>query len=63
MNEETRHRLIAGIQRLSPRCKELIRLRLLGRSAEQIAETLEMRVATFYVWKHRCLQALIKESS
>jgi RNA polymerase sigma factor (sigma-70 family) len=62
MNDETRHRLLGGIRRLSPRCRQLIRLRLLGRSTEQIAEALKMRTGTLHVWKHRCLKALIKDS-
>jgi len=63
MNEQTRRRLIAGIRKLPPRCRELLRLRLLGWSTEQIAEALKMRTGTLYVWKHRCLHALLKEST
>ena len=60
LNEENQRRFRAGIQALSPRCRELIRLRLLGRSAGEIADAMHMRLGTLYVWKHRCLKALTR---
>jgi len=63
MDEEVRERFRRRIKQLSPRCRELVRLRLLGRSVGESAQTLGLRISTLYVLKHRCLKELMKEPS
>lgn len=60
---EVRVRLKHAVRRLSGRCRELMRLRLLGLSAAEIAAQLKTTPATLYVWKHRCHKNLIREWS
>jgi len=63
VDDEVRERLRHALRRLSSRCKELIRLRLLGHTTDEIAAALQTRLGAMYVLKHRCRERLMKEYS
>lgn len=54
-------RLAAAISRLSPRCRELLRLKLEGKRFAEIQQVLGVRsLNTVYVWDLRCRRKLLK---
>jgi RNA polymerase sigma-70 factor (ECF subfamily) len=58
--EELLHRLTAAIEKLPPRCKELFRLKLLGKTFPEIQEVLgAASINTVYTWDSRCRKNLL----
>ena len=58
--EETLRRLTAAIEKLPPRCKELFRLKLLGKTFAEIQEELDAAsINTVYTWDARCRKNLL----
>ncbi len=59
--KETTERLVAAIQRMAPRCKELLRLKLAGKSFAEIQTVLGLNsINTVYTWDHRCRKQLLE---
>ncbi len=57
--EELRRRLLAALPRLGERCRELFRLKLLGRSFEDIRRHFGVpSINTIYTWDLRCREDL-----
>jgi RNA polymerase sigma-70 factor (ECF subfamily) len=57
--KEMAARLAAAVARLGPRCKELLRLKLEGKSFEEIRVLLGAgSINTIYTWDHRCRKQL-----
>ena len=57
---ESVERLTAAVQKLGERCRELIRLKLLGRSFAEIQEELgAASINTVYTWDARCRKNLL----
>jgi RNA polymerase sigma-70 factor (ECF subfamily) len=58
--EEMTRRLTAAIEKLPPRCKELFRLKLLGKTFAEIQEELDAgSINTVYTWDSRCRKTLL----
>jgi RNA polymerase sigma-70 factor (ECF subfamily) len=58
--EEMLRRLTAAIEKLPPRCKQLFRLKLLGRTFAEIQEELDAAsINTVYTWDSRCRRHLL----
>lgn len=58
--DELLRRLTAAVDKLPPRCRELFRLKLLGRSFAEIREELEAAsINTVYTWDARCRKQLL----
>ncbi|HYP13381.1 MAG TPA: sigma-70 family RNA polymerase sigma factor [Bryobacteraceae bacterium] len=58
--EETLRRLTRAVEKLPFRCRELMRLKLLGRSFAEIQEELEAAsINTVYTWDARCRKQLL----
>lgn len=58
--EEMTRRLTAAIEKLPPRCKELFRLKLLGKTFAEIQEELDAgSINTVYTWDSRCRKNLL----
>jgi RNA polymerase sigma-70 factor, ECF subfamily len=58
--EEMTRKLTAAIEKLSPRCKELFRLKLLGKTFAEIQEELDAAsINTVYTWDSRCRKNLL----
>lgn len=58
---ESIERLTGAIQRLGERCRELFRLKLLGRSFAEIQEHLgAASINTIYTWDARCRKNLLE---
>jgi RNA polymerase sigma-70 factor (ECF subfamily) len=54
-------RLLDGIARMGERCRELFRLKLQGRSFQEIQADLGARsLNTVYTWDHRCRKELLE---
>ncbi|HYO79889.1 MAG TPA: sigma-70 family RNA polymerase sigma factor [Bryobacteraceae bacterium] len=54
-------RLSASVRKLGERCRELLRLKLLGRSFAEIAEEMDAAsVNTVYTWDLRCRKRLLE---
>ena len=59
--EETLRRLTAAVRQLGERCREIIRLKLLGRSFAEIQEELgAASLNTVYTWDARCRKQLLQ---
>lgn len=59
--EEMLVRLSAVVEKLPPRCKELFRLKLLGRNFAEIREELDAAsINTVYTWDARCRKSLME---
>jgi len=59
--QETLDRLRAAVQRLGERCREIFRLKLLGRTFAEIQEQLgAASINTVYTWDARCRQRLLE---
>jgi RNA polymerase sigma-70 factor (ECF subfamily) len=59
--EERVRRLTSAIQTLGERCRELFRLKLLGRSFAEIQEHFEVpSINTIYTWDARCRKSLLE---
>lgn len=59
--QETAERIAAALARLGPRCKELFRLKLEGRSFSEIQQAFgAASINTIYVWDHRCRKQLLE---
>jgi RNA polymerase sigma-70 factor (ECF subfamily) len=59
--EERVRRLAAAIQTLGERCRELFRLKLLGRSFAEIQEHFDVpSINTIYTWDARCRKSLLE---
>ncbi len=59
--EELLRRLTAAIEKLPSRCKELFRLKLLGKSFPEIQEELgAASINTVYTWDARCRKNLLE---
>lgn len=57
---ELMNRLNAALEKLEGRCREIFRLKLLGRSFAEIqAELGAATVNTVYTWDHRCRKSLL----
>jgi RNA polymerase sigma-70 factor (ECF subfamily) len=53
-------KLTAAIEKLPPRCKELFRLKLLGKTFAEIQEELDAAsINTVYTWDSRCRKNLL----
>lgn len=58
--QQTVERLTAAVQRLGERCRELFRLKLLGRSFAEIQEHFgAASINTIYTWDARCRKNLL----
>ena len=58
--EEMSRKLTAAIEKLPPRCKELFRLKLLGRTFAEIQGELNAAsINTIYTWDARCRKNLL----
>jgi RNA polymerase sigma-70 factor (ECF subfamily) len=58
--KESVERLTAAVQKLGERCRELFRLKLLGRSFAEIQEALgAASINTVYTWDARCRKNLL----
>jgi RNA polymerase sigma-70 factor, ECF subfamily len=58
--EEMLRKLTAAIEKLPPRCKELLRLKLLGRTFAEIQDELDAAsINTVYTWDSRCRKHLL----
>jgi RNA polymerase sigma-70 factor (ECF subfamily) len=58
--EEMARKLTAAIEKLPPRCKELFRLKLLGKTFAEIQEELDAAsINTVYTWDLRCRKNLL----
>jgi RNA polymerase sigma-70 factor, ECF subfamily len=58
--EEMMRKLTAAIEKLPPRCKELFRLKLLGKTFAEIQEELDAAsINTVYTWDARCRKNLL----
>jgi RNA polymerase sigma-70 factor, ECF subfamily len=58
--EEMLRKLTAAIEKLPPRCKELFRLKLLGKTFAEIQEELDAAsINTVYTWDSRCRKNLL----
>ena len=58
--EELLRRLTAGIEKLPPRCKEMFRLKLLGKTFAEIQQELNAgSINTVYTWDSRCRKNLL----
>ena len=58
--QQSVERLTAAVQRLGERCRELIRLKLLGRSFAEIQEHFgAASINTVYTWDARCRKNLL----
>jgi RNA polymerase sigma-70 factor (ECF subfamily) len=58
--QEIGERLAAAVKRLGPRCKELLRLKLAGRTFSEIQVVLgAASINTVYTWDHRCRERLL----
>ena len=58
--EENLHRLTAAVQQLGERCRELMRLKLLGKTFAEIQEELgAASINTVYTWDARCRKNLL----
>jgi len=58
--EELLRRLTAAIESLPPRCKEMFRLKLLGRTFAEIQKELKAEsINTVYTWDSRCRKNLL----
>ncbi len=58
---ETAERLIAAMKRLGPRRREMIRLKLAGKSFEEIRTALgAASINTVYTWDFRCRKQLLE---
>src|SRR5919202_1269256 len=59
--QEMLERLTAATQRLGERCRQIFRLKLLGRTFPEIQEELgAASVNTVYTWDARCRQRLLE---
>jgi RNA polymerase sigma-70 factor, ECF subfamily len=59
--KETAERLAAALTRLGPRCKEMFRLKLAGRSFQEIQEWFGAKsINTVYTWDFRCRKQLLE---
>jgi RNA polymerase sigma-70 factor, ECF subfamily len=59
--QESIDRLTAAVQRLGERCRELFRLKLLGRSFAEIQEHFgAASINTIYTWDARCRRNLLE---
>ena len=59
--EEMTRKLMAAIEKLPPRCKDLFRLKLLGRTFAEIQEELDAgSINTVYTWDSRCRKNLLE---
>lgn len=59
--KEQTERLAAAIRQLGHRCKELIRLKLEGRSFPEIQKLLGVSsLNTLYTWDHRCRKQILE---
>jgi RNA polymerase sigma-70 factor (ECF subfamily) len=58
--EEMLRKLTAAIEKLPPRCKELFRLKLLGKTFPEIQQELKAAsINTIYTWDARCRKNLL----
>jgi RNA polymerase sigma-70 factor (ECF subfamily) len=58
--EELLRRLTAAIEKLPPRCKEMFRLKLLGKTFAEIQQELNAgSINTVYTWDSRCRKSLL----
>ncbi|MBI4891550.1 MAG: sigma-70 family RNA polymerase sigma factor [Acidobacteria bacterium] len=58
---EMRQRLLAAVSGLGDRCKEMLRLKLEGRSFEEIRQHFQAAsINTVYTWDARCRKALLE---
>jgi RNA polymerase sigma-70 factor (ECF subfamily) len=58
--EEMLRKLTAAIEKLPPRCKELFRLNLLGKTFAEIQDELDAAsINTVYTWDARCRKHLL----
>jgi RNA polymerase sigma-70 factor (ECF subfamily) len=58
--QELLERLSSAVAKLGPRCREIFRLKLLGRSFAEIQEELgAASINTVYTWDSRCRQQLL----
>jgi RNA polymerase sigma-70 factor, ECF subfamily len=58
--EEMLRKLTAAIEKLPPRCKELFRLKLLGKTFAEIQDELDAAsINTVYTWDSRCRKNLL----
>lgn len=58
---EMLERLLEAVARLPGRCRQLLRLKLEGKSFAEIRQALGVRsISTLYVWDLRCRRALLK---
>src|SRR5688500_7724129 len=58
--EEMARKLTAAIEKLPPRCKELFRLKLLGKTFAEIQDELDAAsINTVYTWDLRCRKNLL----
>ena len=59
--KETAERIAAALSRLGARCKELFRLKLEGRSYQEIQSRMGVRsINTIYTWDHRCRRHMLE---
>lgn len=55
-------RLAAALERMEPRCKDLFRLKLEGRTFPEIQAVMGVRsINTIYTWDFRCRKRLLEE--
>jgi RNA polymerase sigma-70 factor (ECF subfamily) len=58
---ESAERIAAAVRRLGERCRELLRLKLEGRTFDEIRARLgAANINTVYVWDHRCRKHLLE---
>jgi len=59
-HKQTLERLIAALERLGPRCRELFRLKLEGKSFPEIRQLMgQASINTIYTWDFRCRKQLL----
>ena len=59
--KQMRERLAAALQKLGPRCRELYRLKLEGRSYREIQTSMGVgALNTVYTWDFRCRKQLLE---
>lgn len=59
--KENAERIAAAVRRLGERCREMLRMKLEGRTFEEIRERFgAASINTVYVWDHRCRKHLLE---
>lgn len=59
VERQQRTHLMSALSELAPKCREIMKMKLLGFSFPKIAEAMKIRsINTLYVWDYRCRQKL-----